>query len=431
MNFFVNLLKKICKYLTILIFLFYSTSIFSESSLREELRSAIYFGNVSLVSKLIGKGVNINENDSYGRSPLIQAILMNNVNMVKLIVDNGAELNNSYYFSKTPLIEAICIGNSEIVEYLIKKGALVHLVDKSNKSPIEYAAEYGRVDIAELLVNSNINAINSSRSIRSSLILAVAKGHGSIVDLLIKRFFINKKFLENIKFSDGKNLLFAAIDCGKKEIVSSLISAGADLENIDINGWSPLKAAIYLNNKDIIKMLLENGVNANGNDNNKVPSPLICALIYFDKRYVKDVVSLLIKHGANVNGNKNYKVKPLYLSIVNDLIDVAKLLISSGADLNAYSFDNSTTALHNATIFNKLEFVNLLINSGADVNIKDNRGFTPLDYAEGEVFNILTLHGACTGEELISWWDRFILTINEFISNLKKAIINIVNCKNH
>jgi ankyrin repeat protein len=58
-------------------------------------------------------------------------------------------------------------------------------------------------------------------------------------------------------------------------------------------------------------------------------------------------------------------------------LDVTRLLIDSGADINAKE-GMSNTALHIAVTANDIDFVRLLIDSGADIEAKAYLDWTPL-----------------------------------------------------
>ena len=66
--------------------------------------------------------------------------------------------------------------------------------------------------------------------------------------------------------------------------------------------------------------------------------------------------------------------------------------------------DNGLNPLHHATAVGHKEIAELLITKGADVNAKEEDGGTPLDMAiqfkELETADLLRKHGGKTGEEL-------------------------------
>lgn len=87
----------------------------------------------------------------------------------------------------------------------------------------------------------------------------------------------------------------------------------------------------------------------------------------------------LIKAGANIN--KSAYSTPLIISFDKGYIGAAKILIESGAEVNAKD-DEGNTALMSAVKEGLIDGVKLLIEKGADVNLKDRGGITALSYAK-------------------------------------------------
>jgi len=77
------------------------------------------------------------------------------------------------------------------------------------------------------------------------------------------------------------------------------------------------------------------------------------------------------------NLKNNWKQTPLHNTTQNKNQTVAKLLIDSGADINAQD-QKGRTPLHRCK---SLAVAKLLITKGAVVNAVDNDGYTPLHWA--------------------------------------------------
>jgi len=94
-----------------------------------------------------------------------------------------------------------------------------------------------------------------------------------------------------------------------------------------------------------------------------------------------ELAKLLIASGADVRAKDTYDRTPLHDAADIDNIELAKLLIVSGANVNTKDkFGN--TPLHFAVERDSIAIAKLLIASGADVNVKDGWGdSTPLHRA--------------------------------------------------
>lgn len=87
-------------------------------------------------------------------------------------------------------------------------------------------------------------------------------------------------------------------------------------------------------------------------------------------------VKRLISEGADINGRKYAKTALMEASI-NGHLDIVKILLNSGADINLEDWDGRTALMFPALNGHK-DIVIELINKGADLNKKDNDGETAL-----------------------------------------------------
>ena len=110
-----------------------------------------------------------------------------------------------------------------------------------------------------------------------------------------------------------------------------------------------------------------------------------------------EVAKLLIEKGADVNTTISNGFTPLYVACLNGDAELVKLLIEKGADVNPTKSDG-LTPLYGACLKGHAELVKLLIEKGADVNVTTSNGFTPLYVAclngDAELVKLLIEKGA-------------------------------------
>ena len=148
---------------------------------------------------------------------------------------------------------------------------------------------------------------------------------------------------------------------------------------------SPLIVSIRSNDIASVESLIVSGedVNALSLDFIEGQSWKLTPLIRASITGNVDVIKLLLEAGADVNAKDEWGDTALMATAGYGNVEAAKLLIRSGADVNATKPD-LTTALMIAARQGELEIVEVLLGANADVNIGFGIGDTALSLAAWE-----------------------------------------------
>jgi ankyrin repeat protein len=102
-----------------------------------------------------------------------------------------------------------------------------------------------------------------------------------------------------------------------------------------------------------------------------------CIMLLHSNGHI-EIARLLLQNGADVNVRNNYGSTPLHCAAYNGHIDILHLLFENGADLEAQS-NNGERALHYAARFGHLPIIQDLISRyHVDINARRNGGTTAL-----------------------------------------------------
>jgi ankyrin repeat protein len=165
--------------------------------------------------------------------------------------------------------------------------------------------------------------------------------------------------------------LFSAIQDGHADKVRELISAHAELINARNEvGLSAVLFSVYNGKNEIAKLLIDRGA--------RLDIFEAAATGTQDR-----VEQLLHKDPNSLNSFSPDGWTPLHLAVFFGRVNIAHVLLSKGANINAVSKNEQrVTPLHSALANpNNAAVAQLLIDCGADVTMKQSSGYTPLHYA--------------------------------------------------
>lgn len=275
----------------------------------------------------------------------------------------------------------------KIIELLFKKLASIYvpeLIDKSGSLIV--AAECGHVNIVDLLIKHGANISISSNNVVTPLMIAAQAGEVEILEILLN-YGAN-----TITTFEKNQALYLAINSGQGSAALILLEANADV-NYQINGESPLAAAVLTGNANLVKLILEYGASI---DKVSEPDGNTCihdAVFINNKEILHSILIAEQQQKANIINRINKGGKTaLLMAIERGSLEICKMLLMSKADVSKVG-DNGLSPLTCAIMHNNADIVKLLIENGADVNQYDKKNETPLVIAiannNKEMINLL------------------------------------------
>ncbi len=345
---------------------------------------------LELTERLLDAGADVNQRNGLGLAALSLAIENRDLDMVQLLLDRGADPKTPDAAGETPLMQAARSGSPGIVQALLAKDVEVDLREPHDQQTVLMLGVRSRSpEVVALLIaaGADVNAqtlpgeapsFSLPENVRASHGVGVNWGgfppHGSRGPI-----------------GGAKTPLLYATRQGDLETTKLLVAAGANIEQSDANGETPLLTAIInstvasngpsTEHLDVAYYLMEQGANINVSDwygqtplwaavdlrNLEVPGPVRDNGIDRDAAFT--LISTLLERGADPNA-RIQQVMPVkrWVTRLGNLswVDVTGQTPFFRA---AYSGDVAT--------------MNLLVGKGADPNLATFNGTTPLMAAAG------------------------------------------------
>ncbi len=355
------------------------------------LHAAAISGHTEIAKLLLEAGANVMNRNKNGKTPF------------DLAHEQGYE-NLAQMLERIPkLLEAATIGDTKQVEALLIAGTFPDARSLDGATSLHHAANAGHTDVVRLLVNAgaNINTLygpSSCGCCPSYLeVLAKIMIDGVSRNSSTRRFslFDDRPPEEQITGFCGETALLLAISgrTNNPEPVKLLIQAGADPNIPNAYGRTPLHWAmswpVEWEQVELVKLLIQAGADVNAVDEFGV-TPLQFSAEIGSVGSIKALISA----GANVDFQRHQvtdyssggqMMEALHGCDENDnSIGGIKYRIGRSRCYEGFNIQDNmgNVPLHDAVLHDRVDVVRVLLGAGADVNATNNAGKTPLDLAE-------------------------------------------------
>lgn len=373
------------------------TSLVQDSNGRNLVHYLVESKNIEGIKLCIKKNIPLSVVDFKGISPL--NIAYNNSQDItsvtiaaELLMANASPLrgnlsffedavktrNPSLRFSegKTPLHYAVEQEEVGIVKYLIERKASVHSKNINGTTALHTAVKKGNVEIVKLLLEAGADPNSQDSLGNTALLINPEKSQGEIIDLLLE-YKANPK----AKSLYGDTALHVAIMVGMDvEILKKLKDAGADINERNKVGVTPIAIAVDNKLQNHVQFLIDNHADIHAEDieNNTPLSRALTGSKDLEERLA--ILKIIVKEN-NIASRDSFGNSPLHVAVNYNAAPIQMdYLLSLNPDINARN-KNGDTPLFIAVKNNNRVLGEQLLAKKADVFSVNQENNSALHYA--------------------------------------------------
>ncbi|CAG1970192.1 unnamed protein product [Fusarium graminearum] len=420
------------------------------------LHVAAAIGFRNLVSALLDNGYaeDINTYDDLNNQPLHFAAYLGKSENVEELLNRGANIDaGQERDASTPLGMAAEAGDAKVMTQLLQRGADPNATSSGNGSVICLAIKSGNTEAVKLLVAHNVSLLSpeeeddgsgageeddkageededededddgesddedDEEDIKAPLALAAMRADLSVFEFLIS------EYSEKLPASEFGVALVAAAEWGRTEAFTRLFN---DFEQ----SQEDIQKALYEATRskeghwDIVTMILEKcpgldcdkaflftAQGVDGDDEIRILEAMweytgggISSESLDESLYEatdgenQRTIELLLRYGASANATGELYGNALTAAAFDGTIDIVRMLLDAGADINS----DDGFALQTAAEHNHIDVVKLLLERGADINrLSTHDGMAAgtalqaaVENGNEEIVDVLLEHGA-------------------------------------
>jgi ankyrin repeat protein len=385
-----------------------------------ELHRAVQRDDLAAADRLIRGGASVTTANRYGVTSLQLAAINGNAAMIERLIAAGADPNTALPDGETVLMTAARTGRADAVKVLLDRGANVHAKERlKGQTALMWAAAENNAAAIRILAGAGANVEERSKAgAFSPFLFAVRAGHIDAAQALLQ---VGANV--NDAMPDGTSALVVAVINAHYELAAMLLDRGAD-PNADKQGWTALHQVAWsrrhnagfnlpgpvrtgsLDSLDLVRTLVKKGANVNarvtkeprdGNRNllNRIGStPFLMAAKSDDV----PLMTVLLEQGADPALTTNLGTTAMMVAAgvgiwapgenpgthEESLAAVTLAFEVGGGKVNDVD-KNGETALHGAVYRGgAIPVIQFLIDKGARLDVRNKKGLTPVEVADGE-----------------------------------------------
>ena len=323
----------------------------------QPIHIAIEQDSKDVVSLLVNHDLNIERGEN-GRTPFHIASDAGNDNFIAYLKKTDNDINAQDKHGDTPLHLASCRGHTNTVSQLLKHGADHHVENDKKQIPLHVSSKHGHLEITDKLLDCPRNELPT---------------------------------VINRKDNQGRTPLLYATEANQKDIVNSLLDAGADGNVKDNDHLTPLHLANKMGHISCVEILIHHcDIDCVTMDNE--PAVMLAC----QNSHTKCVETMLNVDADIIRPNKDGS-RPIHAASEQGNKEIVSLLLHHKKRLPQRVLNdqdnNGNTALYLASWKGHTEVVSLLLDYKADPNLSNKEGCTPLhvscQYEHIDIANIL------------------------------------------
>ncbi|XP_053467815.1 transient receptor potential cation channel subfamily A member 1b isoform X2 [Ictalurus furcatus] len=282
-----------------------------------------------------------------------------------------------------PIHYAAASGHLDVIQLIVSITGPEELdvQDAEGQTPLHFAVEKNQESSCSLLLDLGANPNIVNTAMMAPIHLAISKGHNQMVEVLLSC----SRTDVNLEGDLGNTPLMFACSYNNCEALHTLFKYGAKLCRQNKLGHYAIHTVAFSGAKEAMEVILQKGeelgkctlIHINYLDKSK-SSPLHLAV----RGGNTEVIKLCIAKGAKVDQQQCDKSTALHFACTQGATEAVQAMLlpyerTIDEIINIRDAANQTP-LHRATLFDHVELAKYLVSKGADIDCVDCKGFTPL-----------------------------------------------------